>query len=62
MQQKESESDIGYTQEVVLKKKRKIHGDGYRHTKKGRQNYTFVSIGFTHMFHSLVTFIKETTI
>lgn len=51
MQQKESESDIDYTQEVVLEKKRKIHSDGYRHTKKGRQTYIFVSMDFTQKFH-----------
>ena len=49
MQRKESEFDIDYTQEFILDKKRKIHGDGYRHTKKGRQNYIFVSMGFTHL-------------
>lgn len=50
------------TQEVALEKKRKIHGDGYRYTNKRIQNYTFVSMGFTHMFNTLVTFTKEINI
>ena len=53
---------MDYIQEVVLDKKINIHCDGYRHTKNRRQNLIFVSMGFTHMFHTLVTFTKETTI
>lgn len=34
--EKKSEYDIDYTQEVALDKKRNIHGDGYKHTKKRR--------------------------
>lgn len=53
---------MDYTQEVVLEKKIKIHGDRYRHIKKRRKSCIFVSMGFNHMFHTLITFTKETTI